>query len=174
MTNKQHLQMLKNLKWKLIVLCLGFQFYSCTGLYSPPYSRSGVPRAERDRLIRYAKSFLGTPYRYGGINRKGIDCSGLVIRVFQDLYNRTLPHKSALLYQNGLPISRRGLEVGDLVFFQKDRRSGISHVGIYLGKGSFIHATRSRGVMVSYLNERYYKARYMGARRIITTNSAQQ
>ena len=170
----QTLTIFKNIRWKLTVLCLGFQLYSCTGLYSPPYPRSGIPKTERDRLIQYAKSYVGTPYRYGGTDRNGIDCSGLVVRVFQDLYNQILPHKSSLLYQKGLPISTRGLEVGDLVFFRQDKRTGISHVGIYLGKGSFIHATRSRGVMVSHLNERYHRTRYMGARRITVTNSAQQ
>jgi len=166
MKETRNSSILQSRGWKLMILCLGLQFYFCTGIYSPPNTGSGIHGSDKDRFIRYAKSYLGTPYRYGGADRKGIDCSGLVIRVYQDLYHMNLPHKSSLLYKNGVPVSLRNLEVGDLVFFGRNRGSPISHVGIYLGNDSFVHATRSKGVMVSELSERYYRTRYIGARRI--------
>ncbi|MFC1502106.1 C40 family peptidase [bacterium] len=150
----------------LLTLVLGHSFISCTGSYYPAAVRKTYSRTETRQLVKQAKSYLGTPYRWGGDDRSGMDCSGLVVRVYQDTYQWRLPHKSSLLYKEGSPVSLRSLEVGDLVFFHQDRGNQISHVGIYLGNRTFIHATTSRGVVLSKLDDRYYRARYMGARRL--------
>ena len=150
----------------LLTLVLGHCFISCTGSYYPAATRKTYSRTETGQFVQQAKSYLGTPYRWGGDDRSGMDCSGLVVRVYQDTYQWQLPHKSSLLYKEGSPVSLRSLEVGDLVFFHQYRGNQISHVGIYLGNKTFIHATTSRGVVLSKLDDRYYRARYMGARRL--------
>lgn len=112
-------------------------------------------------VVRQAMRHLGRPYRWSGIGQGGFDCSGLVFRVFAAL-GMPLPHSSSGQYAAGIavPVALPG----DLVFFHT-YTSGPSHVGIYLGAGRFIHASVSRGVIVSSMNDPYYRSRYLGARR---------
>ncbi|MHB8733396.1 MAG: C40 family peptidase [bacterium] len=114
-------------------------------------------------VVRLALRYLGRPYQWSGIGQRGFDCSGLVVRVFNTL-GMALPHSSSGQYQAGTPVPAALLGPGDLVFFHT-YTSGPSHVGIYLGAGRFIHASVSRGVIVSSMNEPYYRSRYLGARR---------
>jgi cell wall-associated NlpC family hydrolase len=108
---------------------------------------------------------LGVPYSFGGTSTAGFDCSGFVQHVFA-LLGISLPRTADAQYDVG----RRavgGPHPGDLVFF--DTYGGVSHVGIYLGQGKFVHASSSHGVMVSRLSESYWAARYVGAKRLIAT-----
>lgn len=114
-------------------------------------------------VVRGALRYLGRPYQWSGIGQRGFDCSGLVVRVFTTL-GVVVPHSSVAQYRAGTAVPPALLSPGDLVFFHT-YTSGPSHVGIYLGAGRFIHASVSRGVMVSSLNEPYYRSRYLGARR---------
>ena len=123
-------------------------------------SRGAVFTAD---IVRGALRYLGRPYQWSGVGRRGFDCSGLVVRVFTAL-GVVLPHSSVAQYRAGIAVPLALLGPGDLVFFHT-YTSGPSHVGIYLGAGRFIHASVSRGVMVSSLNEPYYRSRYLGARR---------
>jgi cell wall-associated NlpC family hydrolase len=116
-------------------------------------------------VLEAATAYLGTPYRWGGSTRRGMDCSGLVWRAFHDAGGRQLPRTSAAMAREGLPLTRAELQPGDLVFFATGG-GGIDHVGIYEGGGSFIHASSSRGVVRSSLSERYWRRSYAGARRI--------
>jgi len=117
--------------------------------------------------VEQALSFLGTPYRMGGVSRSGIDCSGLVGLIFSS-EGFTLPRTAAEQFRIGTPIELEGLRAGDLVFFENTYRRGISHVGIYIGDGKFVHAeNRRRGVVVSRLDEAYYQARFVGGRRLL-------
>ena len=111
-----------------------------------------------------AKIYVGVPYKFGGTNPKGFDCSGFVQYVF-DQRKITLPRAADAQYKAGKAITSKELKQGDLVFFSTYEK-GASHCGIYLEQGKFIHAS-SRGVMVSHLDESYWKTRYLGARRII-------
>ncbi len=116
-------------------------------------------------LTRSALRFLGVPYSFGGTSAAGFDCSGFVQHVFAML-GVALPRTADAQYDVG----RRavgGPHPGDLVFF--DTYGGVSHVGIYLGDGKFVHASSSHGVMVSRLSESYWAARYVGAKRLIAT-----
>lgn len=115
-------------------------------------------------IVRTAMEFLGRPYQWAGMGTHGFDCSGLISRVFA-AFGRPLPHSSYRQYQAGRPVSRWELAPGDLVFFHTDR-PGPSHVGIYVGDSRFIHASYSRGVMISSVDEPYFRDRYLGARRI--------
>jgi hypothetical protein len=119
----------------------------------------------RSEIVGTARRFIGTPYRWGGTSRdKGFDCSGLTMVVYQ-LNGLKLPRSSRQQYRAGIPIGRDELMQGDLVFFATAGGSRISHVGIYVGKGRFIHAPgRGKRIRTSLLTRRYYKTRYMGAR----------
>ncbi|TVQ94539.1 MAG: NlpC/P60 family protein [Bacteroidetes bacterium] len=114
---------------------------------------------ENPELIREVVSWLGTPYRYGGINKSGADCSGFAKVVYRDVYGINLERVTVNMAQNSRRISKRNLQEGDLVFFRINSRR-ISHVGIYLSNNKFIHASASRGVVVNDLDEDYYSRRF--------------
>jgi cell wall-associated NlpC family hydrolase len=118
-----------------------------------------------NQLTRSALKFLGVPYVFGGTTRSGFDCSGYVQHVFAML-GITLPRTADAQYDVGHRVVG-GMRPGDLVFFQT-YAPGPSHVGIYLGKGKFVHASASRGVMVSKLSDAYWANRFIGAKRFIT------
>jgi cell wall-associated NlpC family hydrolase len=117
-----------------------------------------------EQIINTAKSFIGAPYKFGGTTPKGFDCSGFVQYVF-DKRKITLPRSADTQYKVGKGITQKNLQQGDLVFFSTYEK-GASHCGIYLGQDKFIHAS-SHGVMISRLDESYWKTRYLGARRVI-------
>lgn len=117
-------------------------------------------------IVQAASRFRGVRYRWGGSSRSGFDCSGFTRYVFRHKAGIDLPHSSSAQFRKGVPVSRKELKSGDLVFFRTYRR-GASHVGIYIGNGKFIHASSSGGrVRVDSMNSGYYRARYVGARRI--------
>lgn len=121
----------------------------------------GLPEA-----VRSALAYLGSRYRYGGSSARGFDCSGFTMHVFRK-HGIVLPHSSRAQFRVGVPVARHELRPGDLVFF-RTRGRGVSHVGIYIGDGKFIHASSARGrVRIDTLNSGYYKKRYVGARRIL-------
>jgi lipoprotein Spr len=116
---------------------------------------------EKDNLRLYttASQWLGAPYRYGGISRRGIDCSGFVSVIYREVYGKRLTASSAdMLKYHCRKVKRSALREGDLVFFRTDRgnRKIPNHVGVYLKNNKFVHASTSRGVTVSNLSEPYY------------------
>ncbi|MFB3881842.1 MAG: NlpC/P60 family protein [Armatimonadota bacterium] len=124
-----------------------------------------APAAPKPSLVESALKYRGVRYRYGGTTTRGMDCSGLVSRVLNS-HGISAPHNSRALYRLGKPVARDDLQSGDLVFFST-RGRGISHVGIYMGDGKFVHASSGKGsVRVDTLNEGYYARRYVGARRV--------
>ncbi len=142
---------------------------------SPKRHRSGIDRFTggilartskiAQELTRSAMRFLGVPYAFGGTTASGFDCSGFVQHVFA-LLGIGLPRTADAQFGVGRP-AVGGPRPGDLVFF--DTYGGVSHVGIYLGRGKFVHASSSHGVTVSRLSESYWAARYVGAKRLIAT-----
>jgi len=135
------------------------------------------PRDERqatanDILFR-AIGLVGTPYRYGGNTPSGgFDCSGLVDYVFRDAAGIALPRTAAAISKVDAPrVSRQDLRSGDLVFFHHRSRR-VSHVGIYVGKGQFVHAPNTGGtVRLDALDAPYWRDHYSGAKRILGGNS---
>ena len=119
-----------------------------------------------DRVIKTARSYIGTRYKYGGMSRKGIDCSGLVCTAYGSV-NRELPRSSSQLAQSGKEVVRKKVQPGDLVFFSAKNGSKIDHVGLVVSvRGSnveFIHATTSNGVRTDLLNDEYWNKRFRKA-----------
>lgn len=132
---------------------------------SPNYIPSAAA-SKADAIIATAKQYIGVPYVWGGTSPAGFDCSGLIYYVFKQ-HGITLNRTAKTQYTHGSYVSRAGLKPGDLVFFQNTYTTGISHVGIYIGSDQFIHASSSKGVIVSSLQNSYWSGHYYGARRIL-------
>jgi cell wall-associated NlpC family hydrolase len=141
---------------------------AATPVPTPPAAESGVITAAEAlgyRVAATALEFRGVPYRNGGADPSGFDCSGLVAYVFTR-YGRELPRVTHLQFTVGRPIDRGALRAGDLVFFSTVA-PGASHVGIALDDDEFVHAPNSNGVVrVDRLTASYWRSRYIGARRI--------
>jgi len=137
------------------------------GCSNAPLREQAGGEAERERLLATAVDLLGSPYRYGGNSpRKGFDCSGFVQYAYRQA-GFVVPRTTRAQYNASRPVSRRKLRPGDLVFF-RTRGGRISHVGIYLGKGRFIHAPASgKRVSTARLDDPYWRRHYSGAGRFI-------
>ncbi len=118
------------------------------------------------QIIATAKQYIGVPYLWAGETPKGFDCSGYTQYVFKK-HGISINRTTTTQYKQGIYVSKSNLLPGDLVFFQNTYREGISHVGIYVGDGKFIHASSSKGVTITPLSNPYWAARYYGARRIL-------
>lgn len=134
---------------------------------SAQVSTPGVLQSAQDLAI-YALGLIGVDYKYGGISPEhGLDCSGLVRYVFQEVVGVTLPRTSREMARLGGRVAQADLRAGDLVFFNT-RSSPFSHVGIYLGDNRFIHAPHRGGeVEIVAMTQHYWQQRYDGARRLI-------
>ena len=122
-------------------------------------------------VVMQALANVGKPYRWGGSDpAEGFDCSGLVAHVYDDALGIKLPRTSRAMSQRGTRGSRSDLSAGDLVFFKTSRRA-YSHVGIYIGRGRFVHAPSSGSVVrVERMTNRYWSTRFNGARRFVAGN----
>jgi len=128
----------------------------------PEVSR-GLTSVNR-RIVSMAMQYMGVPYVYGGASPSGFDCSGFVQYVYAQA-GIGLPRTADVQFEVGTPVSKDELQPGDLVFFAGDYVN-ISHVGIYLQDGEFIHASTSYGIAIDSLNRDYRVEHYVGARRI--------
>ncbi len=136
---------------------------------SPPRSQQPFVEPERatplEALLKQQyESWRGVPYRLGGMSRAGVDCSGFVQLTFKNKLGIKIPRSTEAQSKIGIPVDRRELETGDLVFFKTSWKKG--HVGIYLNNGFFLHASTSRGVMISNLENPYWRRAYWMSRRI--------
>jgi len=162
----------------MIIFCLSLnncKSYKASNKKENTKSKSIVKSSEENNLvikiIDYAKQFEGVKYRFGGTTRKGMDCSGLVYESFS-AYNIQLPRISRDMAKQGKKISIGTVIPGDLIFFKtKNKRNAINHVGLVIasstGNIKFIHATTSKGVIISSLSEHYWNNSFTEARRIL-------
>lgn len=156
--------------WPLLVLSIAALSLTACGSRSPARPGIVAPRIEanpNDILFR-AISLVGTPYRYGGNTPEGgFDCSGLIGYIFSDVAGARLPRSAADIDRLVAPaVSRKELSGGDLVFFRDG--GGVSHIGIYVGEGRFVHApSRGGTVRLDALDGAYWRQHYSGAKRLI-------
>jgi probable lipoprotein NlpC len=133
-----------------------------------PGEKDAAYREARSRLIAAAAKYEHTPYRYGGVDRKGLDCSGLIFVSFHEAFGISVPRNAESLYSWVEKIPIDNAQPGDLVFFKTTRSNKISHVGILTGDGRFIHSASDgpvTGVIYSELDEKYWSRAYVGAGR---------
>lgn len=122
----------------------------------------------RQKVTDAACSWIGVPYRYGGDTRSGVDCSGLVCMAFQSGAGIRLPRSSVEQADYCSKIARDKARAGDLMFFTNKKGGGrINHVAIYLGNDQVVHSTTSRGVIISSLNEEYWRTHFHSCGRIL-------
>lgn len=129
---------------------------------------ASVEELNNPKLLSFMDYWYGTPYRYGGMRRDGIDCSAFAFLLMSSVYGVTsLPRTSKEQYESTRHIHRDELQEGDLVFFHTlGRRREVTHVGVYLRNNKFIHASVS-GVMISDMTEGYYNQHFVGAGRVM-------
>ncbi|MGM0614822.1 MAG: C40 family peptidase [Pseudomonadota bacterium] len=129
------------------------------------YGSSYTSAAVRQALLAQHQRWVGTPYRLGGTNERGIDCSALIQNVYRDTFNLQLPRTTRQQVKQGRQIDRSELQPGDLVFFNPP--GAVRHAGIYVGGGRFMHASSSKGVMISRLDNSYWQRYYWQSRRTL-------
>ncbi|MET3978318.1 lipoprotein Spr [Mucilaginibacter sp. UYP25] len=117
------------------------------------------------KLFNFVYNWIGTPYRFGGSSKKGIDCSAFTKQLYSDVFNLPIRRSSRDIFSMVSPVGKDDLKEGDLVFFKIHSRS-ISHIGIYLGNNRFAHAS-SRGVAISNLDEAYYSRYFYKGGRLL-------
>ena len=143
--------------------CSSSKNFANDPIYNPSGNEQLLSKDEI-KLIKEAKSWIGTKYKYGGHSREGSDCSGFVLQVYKAVYDLKLPRSSKEQYTFCKKISKNKMRVGDLVFFATGKsKDVVSHVGIYIGNNEFIHASSSKGVVISNLDQNYYVRTFVSA-----------
>ncbi|MDD3080249.1 MAG: C40 family peptidase [Paludibacter sp.] len=165
--------------YRLLIILLPFIIlYSCSSTrvlekrqVKEAYDALGITKNHKDNIVLYKEAalWLHVPHVEGGCSYTGVDCSCLVRSIYKKVYGKFLERSSAaIMEQNCRKIRKSRLREGDLVFFNTSskRTKGINHVGIYLKEDKFLHASSSRGVIVSSLNEPYYQRTWVCAGRV--------
>jgi cell wall-associated NlpC family hydrolase len=148
--------------------CAGLLSISASVAFAAPDAAPLPVRAAGADVADLAQQYVGSPYRWGGASPAGFDCTGFVMWVFSQ-FGVGLPHNEAGQLASGTAVSADDLQPGDVVVFANTYRRGLSHVGIYVGNGKFVHAVDERhGVLVSNLWDSYWGPRFVGASRAIS------
>jgi len=147
--------------WLVIIILLA----GCGSAPRHKSSQSGFSRNQKKTIVTTARNYLGSPYRYGGKGDYGFDCSGLVNRVYAEALGIKLPRTTGKLFEFSYQVNSKRARAGDLVFF-RIRGARIDHVGIMINRYEFIHASTSRGVIISNFKADYYRRCFAGIRRL--------
>lgn len=138
---------------------LGYLYYSQLFGFS-------IASKANTKLFDFVYDWLGTPYRFGGNSRKGIDCSRFVNKMYDAVYGAFLGGANSRdIYKNVKPVDKEDLKEGDFVFFKIGKKY-ISHIGVYLGNGKFAHSSSSKGVSIADLDDPYFKRYFFKGGRI--------
>lgn len=172
---------------RLAVISLAALLGACASAPPPPQPRivqrpvlaapATVPSAAVEDVLFRAFSLVGTPYRWGGNTPdSGFDCSGLISYVYRDMAGISLPRSTRdMIVMNAPTVGREQLQTGDLVFFATSGGSQVSHAGIYVGEGRFVHAPATGGtVKLDSLSKPYWQKAYLNAKRIIRPENLAQ
>lgn len=127
------------------------------------YSDNGI---KKDEFMEQIIEWLGTPYRFGGTSKRGIDCSAFMRELYEKSLNIELPRTANDQFSVGIDVDNDDLQFGDMVFFKTRRYAPITHVGVYLGDDLFAHASSRNGVTISSLKSSYYSRTFRGAKRL--------
>jgi len=126
----------------------------------------GVPEKELNKkLIFFVDNWYGVPYKWGGGEKSGVDCSHLVCRVYKDVYNKKISGTAVELEKMSGHVKESKLKQGDFVFFKIESEK-ISHVGVYIANNRFLHASVKKGVIINSLEDKYYKKYFYSGGRI--------
>jgi len=120
---------------------------------------------DNEKLYRFIDTWIGVPYRNGGMDKEGVDCSGFTSLLTKDIYNKQLPRTARSMAEDVKRKFEKDLKEGDLVFFDFDGQK-FSHVGVYLHNNKFVHASTSKGVIISDLKDQWYYKYFSRAGRV--------
>ena len=128
----------------------------------------GIERSpdDNEQLYEAIEAWMGTPYNYGGTTKEGVDCSAFVGHIYQEVYQRRLHRVANDMQQDATLITKSELREGDIVFFTNSK-GRVSHVGIYLKDGLFVHSSTSRGVIISRLDDSYWSKHFYKGGRVL-------
>jgi lipoprotein Spr len=128
----------------------------------------GIERSpdDNEQLYDAIEAWMGTPYKYGGTTKEGVDCSAFVGHIYQEVYQRRLHRVANDMQQDATLITKSELREGDIVFFTNSK-GRVSHVGIYLKDGLFVHSSTSRGVIISRLDDSYWSKHFYKGGRVL-------
>jgi len=156
---------------KLIVSCLFILFITGCATTNQPkkqpnYSNENHSKSRvSKKLYSQYRSWKGVKYRLGGSSKRGVDCSAFTQITFKDQFNKKIPRTTAKQVKLGRFVLKRNLRKGDLIFFKTGRN--VRHVGVYMGNRKFLHASTSKGVIISSIDNVYWKSKYWKSRRIL-------
>jgi lipoprotein Spr len=118
--------------------------------------KMNVKEIKTEKLYRFVSDWYGTPYKYGGCDKKGTDCSCLALNLYSVVYEKKIARTAGDIKGMCEKVNPSSLKEGDFIFF-KIKGNDINHVGVFLKNNKFVHATTSKGVMINDVNEEYYK-----------------
>jgi len=120
---------------------------------------------KKSKLEQQYQQYKNTPYKYGGTDKRGFDCSGFIQTVYRDAFKVQLPRTVKEMSKQGKKVSKNALKIGDLLFFKPSRK--YRHIGIFMGDNIFMHSSSSKGITKSKLDNPYWKKKYRFSRRIL-------
>ncbi len=152
-------------KYLILAMVLHVAVTACASKRSLPLSAETSAEDSKIVTLLYDQynSWRGVRYQEGGLSKSGVDCSGYVHLTYKERLDQTIPRSTELMAKSGTEINPKEMRPGDLVFFKTGWKK--NHVGIYLKNGKFMHASTSRGVMISKLNNPYWSDAFWMARR---------